>query len=213
MILFLSVNGVAFSQTAKISVNFTETPLSEVFAALGKQSKMVFLYDHKLIESKGKVSLKADNQELEKVLKEFLPPLGLTYIFEDSVVVVRKAPADRPVKAVRMITGVVTDETGQPLPGVHVVIKGTHKGIATDVNGKFSVAVEDGTKPVFVLSFVGMEPLELKVSEKDNYKVILSTKLQKFDDVIVTGYQTISRERSAGSYRGFQVKKYIKRRT
>lgn len=45
-----------------------------------------------------------------------------------------------------------------------------------------------------------MEPLELKVSEKDNYKVILSTKLQKFDDVIVTGYQTISRERSAGSY-------------
>ncbi|WP_279109084.1 SusC/RagA family TonB-linked outer membrane protein [Butyricimonas virosa] len=200
MILFLSVNTVAFSQTAKISVNFTETPLSEVFAELGKQAKMVFLYDHKLVESKGKVSLKADNQELEKVLKGFLPTLGLTYVFEDSVVVIRKAPVDCPLKAVRMITGVVTDETGQPLPGVHVVIKGSHKGVATDVNGKFNVAVEDGTKPVFVLSFVGMEPQELKVSEKDNYKVVLTAKLQKFDDVIVTGYQTISRERSAGSY-------------
>lgn len=166
---------------------------------------MVFLYDHKLVESKGKVSVKADNQELEKVLKEFLPALGLTYVFEDSVVVIRKAPVDRPLKAVRMITGVVTDETGQPLPGVHVVIKGSHKGVATDVNGKFNVAVEDGTKPVFVLSFVGMEPQELKVSEKDNYKVVLTAKLQKFDDVIVTGYQTISRERSAGFiFEGFR---------
>ena len=72
MILFLSVNTVAFSQTAKISVNFTETPLSEVFAELGKQAKMVFLYDHKLVESKGKVSLKTDNQKLEKVLKEWI---------------------------------------------------------------------------------------------------------------------------------------------
>ena len=72
MILFLSVNRDAFSQTAKISVNFTETSLSEVFAELGKQVKMVFLYDHKLVESKGKVSLKTDNQKLEKVLKEWI---------------------------------------------------------------------------------------------------------------------------------------------
>ena len=56
----------------RISVNFTETSLSEVFAELGKQVKMVFLYDHKLVESKGKVSLKTDNQKLEKVLKEWI---------------------------------------------------------------------------------------------------------------------------------------------
>ena len=42
------------------------------FAELGKQVKMVFLYDHKLVESKGKVSLKTDNQKLEKVLKEWI---------------------------------------------------------------------------------------------------------------------------------------------
>ena len=69
---YLSVNTVAFSRTAKISVNFTETPLSEVFAELGKQVKMVFLYDHKLVESKEKVFLKTDNQKLEKVLKEWI---------------------------------------------------------------------------------------------------------------------------------------------
>ena len=72
LILRLSVNTVAFSRTAKISVNFTETPLSEVFAELGKQVKMVFLYDHKLVESKEKVFLKTDNQKLEKVLKEWI---------------------------------------------------------------------------------------------------------------------------------------------
>lgn len=89
---------------------------------------------------------------------------------------------------------------GNPYRVFTLLLKVHIKVLPTDVNGKFNVAVEDGTKPVFVLSFVGMEPQELKVSEKDNYKVVLTAKLQKFDDVIVTGYQTISRERSAGSY-------------
>ena len=200
MVSLLSVHSVAFSQTTKVSVNLTDTPLSEIFAELGKQARVVFLYDHKLIETKGKVSLKADNKELDKVLKEFLAPLKLTYVFEDSVVIIRKAEIKQPVKTVRLITGVVTDESGLPLPGVHVVIKGSQKGVATDLNGEFKIPVENGEKPVFVLSFIGMQTQELKVSEKDNYKVILTAQIQKFEDVVVTGYQTLSRERSAGSF-------------
>ncbi|MFR7811691.1 MAG: TonB-dependent receptor plug domain-containing protein [Butyricimonas faecihominis] len=92
----------------------------------------------------------------------------------------------------------VTDETGNPT-GVHVVIKGSHKGVATDVNGKFNVAVEDGTKPYLFFRLWGWSH-RIESFLKHNYKVVLTAKLQKFDDVIVTGYQTISRERSAGSY-------------
>ena len=53
MVSLLSVHSVAFSQTTKVSVNLTDTPLSEIFAELGKQARVVFLYDHKLIETKG----------------------------------------------------------------------------------------------------------------------------------------------------------------
>lgn len=80
------------------------------------------------------------------------------------------------------------------------MIKGSQKGVATDLNGEFKIPVENGEKPVFVLSFIGMQTQELKVSEKDNYKVILTAQIQKFEDVVVTGYQTLSRERSAGSF-------------
>lgn len=200
MVLFLSVPATAFSQTVKVSVNFTEAPLSEVFAELGKQAKVVFLYDQKLVASKGKVTLKADDKELEKVLKEFLPSLGLTYVFEDNVVVIREAQPAKQVKTVRLVSGVVTDENNQPLPGVHVVLKGSQKGVATDGKGEFKVAVDTTTKPVFVLSFIGRQPKELQVTEKDHYKVMLPLRIEKFEDVVVTGYQTLSRERSAGSF-------------
>lgn len=189
-----------YSQTVKVSVNFTETPLAEIFTALGKQAGVVFLYDQKLIGAKGKVNLKAEDKELEKVLKEFLPPLRLTYVFEDGVVIIREVQGQHPVKTARIITGVVTDEEDQPLPGVHVVLKGSLSGVATDRNGEFRVAVESSMKPVLVLSFIGKQTQEVKVSEKDNYKVILPMRVEKFEDVVVTGYQTLSRERSAGSF-------------
>lgn len=135
--VFFLLSVQVYSQTVKVSVNFTETPLAEIFTALGKQAGVVFLYDQKLIGSKGKVNLKAEDKALEKVLKEFLPPLGLTYVFEDGVVIIREVQGQQTVKATRIITGVVTDEDDQPLPGVHVVLKGSLSGVATITTESF----------------------------------------------------------------------------
>ena len=53
------------------------------------------------------------------------------------------------------ITGVVTDENNAPIPGVNVIIKGTTKGVITDLNGKYKIQVNDPSKDVLVFSFIG----------------------------------------------------------
>jgi len=87
------------------------------------------------------------------------------------------------------VRGSVTDASGTPLPGVTVVLKGTSKATATDVNGNFSLTVpEEGS--VLVFSFIGYERQEFPVSGQTTINVTLNQDAQKLDEVVIVGYGT-----------------------
>lgn len=87
--------------------------------------------------------------------------------------------------AQRTVSGKVTDDTGEGLPGVNVVIKGTTNGVTTDVDGNYVISVDDDD--IIVFSYVGFESQEIKVGSRTALDVEMSgaTELQ---EVIVTGY-------------------------
>lgn len=89
-----------------------------------------------------------------------------------------------------VVTGVVTDENGEALPGVSVVLKGTKTAVTTNMDGKFSLRLPAATTSGrLVFSFIGMKNKEvvLKKSE-DYYKVVMEEEAQSLDDIVVTGY-------------------------
>lgn len=96
------------------------------------------------------------------------------------------------------IKGNVVDENGEPVLGANVIIKGTTYGTVTDIDGNFSLNVRNGQ--TIVISFLGYVSHEITVSGKSQYKVSLEPDTHLIDEVIVTGYQTISKERAAGSF-------------
>ena len=97
------------------------------------------------------------------------------------------------------LKGVVLDENGQPVPGANVVVKGTTMGTITDMDGKFSLQVEKGA--TIVVSLIGYANKEVQINErKAKYTVSLEPETHLLDEVIVTGYQTISKERATGSF-------------
>lgn len=81
------------------------------------------------------------------------------------------------------ITGVVTDKSGSPLPGVNVIEKGTTNGTATDANGFFSLNVSD--KATIIVSFVGFQNKEVKVGHKTNFRIKLEEE-GSLNEVVVT---------------------------
>jgi len=86
------------------------------------------------------------------------------------------------------ITGIVRDDTNEPLPGVTVVVLGTTIGTITDVDGNYSIKASPTNKLNF--SFIGMESQIITVGDQTRIDVILSTTVQKVDEVVVVGYGT-----------------------
>jgi TonB-linked SusC/RagA family outer membrane protein len=84
------------------------------------------------------------------------------------------------------VTGVVTDESGNSLPGVNVFEKGTTNGTITDLDGKYMLRVQNGTTITF--SFIGYDDQEFSVSGTKQLNVVLKESTQEIEEVVVVGY-------------------------
>lgn len=97
------------------------------------------------------------------------------------------------------ISGVVTDDRGETLIGATISVKETKKGTVTDIDGHFTLDVRAGD--TLVVSYIGMKTREVKVERgKKEYLIQLETDTAMLDEVMVTGYQTLSKERSTGAF-------------
>ena len=103
----------------------------------------------------------------------------------------------------RKITGTVVDESGEPVIGASVLVKGKGTGSVTDLNGKFTV--EASTGAVLQISFVGYTTQEIKVTSASTYKVILKDDSQALNEVVVTA-MGIKKERKALGYAVSDIK-------
>lgn len=97
----------------------------------------------------------------------------------------------------QVVTGRITDEKGEGLPGVTVLVKGTSTGTTTNANGDFSLDVPDGA--TLVVSSVGYKTQEIAVAGRTAINVALATDTQQLNDVVVVGYLTQERQNVTGS--------------
>lgn len=100
----------------------------------------------------------------------------------------------------RTVQGLVQDDLGDALPGASVVIAGTTQGVATDIDGRFVLNINTDKSIVLVVSYLGMETQEIIITPKvKELSIVLLPQHKALDEVVVTGFQTISRERTSGS--------------
>jgi len=95
------------------------------------------------------------------------------------------------------IEGTVTDEIGQPIPGVTVSIPGTSIGAATDIEGKYKLTVAEGATLLF--SFIGFESQTVRVGNQQVINVTLLEDTASLDEVVVIGYGTVKKSDLTGS--------------
>ena len=105
----------------------------------------------------------------------------------------------------KVLKGQVTDESGAPLPGANVLIKGTTIGVQTDADGNFSIEVL-GNNNTLVVSFIGMEEQEVTIGVGP-LKIVLKETGQKLNEVVIVGYSTVKKESLTGSLQTINNKK------
>jgi TonB-dependent starch-binding outer membrane protein SusC len=98
----------------------------------------------------------------------------------------------------RTITGTVTDNTGELLPGVSVVVRGTTLGTVTNVDGQYSLTVPP-TAQFLTFSFVGMASRDVAIGEQTNIDIVMTSDVIGLDEIVVVGYGTQTRANVIGS--------------
>lgn len=98
----------------------------------------------------------------------------------------------------KKLTGKVTDQTGAPIPGASVVVKGTTIGTSTDINGNYSLIVPNDAK-ILAVSFLGMKPQEIPIGSDLVYNVSLSEQRIGLSEFVVIGYGSVRRTDATGS--------------
>jgi TonB-linked SusC/RagA family outer membrane protein len=106
--------------------------------------------------------------------------------------------AQKSNSADKVISGVVNEEKGEPIPGVTVLVKGTSIGTITDLNGAYSVKVPSGSTTL-VFSFIGMKKQEIAISDSRVVNVIMKSEELGLDEVVVVGYGTQKKETATGA--------------
>jgi len=181
-------------KSEKITLNIQKQPIVKVFKEITDQTGLNFFYSEKVISKKqNTVNLKVTNADVKTVLDELTKQTSLYFIRQGKTITVsdQKEPEQKKnqPKASRKITGIVKDQNDEPVIGASVAIKGTAIGTITDLDGAYSLEVEEGT--LITVSYVGYSPIQFTVSNnKSEYNISLKEDSEMLSEVVVVGYGT-----------------------
>ncbi len=158
----------SFSQEKVIIEKNQLATVDQVFKIIKKQTDFDFIYPRRLFKNSPKVKLNRGEVTVSELLEQSLSSNNISFeLAEDNTILIVEKPIINEVKKVQQkVTGIVTDNNGQPLPGVNVIVKGTTTGTTTDINGNYEITANEGD--VLVFSYVGFETKEFTVTSGDS---------------------------------------------
>ncbi|WP_162850082.1 SusC/RagA family TonB-linked outer membrane protein [Sphingobacterium yanglingense] len=194
----------------KISLSHKNVGIETVLKNIRTNTGYDFVYPKSLFKNTPLISIEAKNEELSSVLQKLFSNQSVQYSVENKTIILRekisRVDHSTGMESLQQITvkGRVVGEKGEPLVGATVHVKQQGKTIATDIGGSFSLNMLPDNA-VLVISYMGYVPYEIKVGIKSEdigtirLKVVVS-ELGEASVVINTGYQTVSKERTTGSF-------------
>ena len=190
--------GNSLAQKQQVTLNLKNVSLYELFNQIKEQTGLRFLYNAEQLDGLANVSVQAQNEKVSDVLNKVFSGKALTYDCDGKVIIVKKQEILPQTIKAKIISGKVTDYRDNPLPGVTIQIKGTAVGTSTNSSGVYSLPIAT-SDAVLSFSFIGMKTQEIAVANKSEINVKMTEESSNLDEVVVTGYQDIRRDRVTGS--------------
>jgi TonB-linked SusC/RagA family outer membrane protein len=188
----------AYSQKTKLSLDFSKTKLVDVLDEIEERSEFFFLYNENLVDTEREVTLSIENKKVDEILEQLFLGTDVVYTITDRKIILAPSFLSANEQERKSISGKVTDDAGQPLPGVTVIIKGTTNGTVTNMDGNYSITnIPEGT--ILRFSFVGMLSQEIVVSNQTAIDVILANDAIGIEEVVAVGYGVQKRVNLTGS--------------
>lgn len=201
MLVFLAVTVSALAQSATgklVTLNMKSAPVSKVLVEIKRQTGLNFIYNASLEKDWPKVNIRLKNKPASSAISKIADIIGCTYTVNGTVVTLAQQQVSQ---ARRSISGTVRDKEGNPIVGAPVRVSGTSIMTLTDVDGHYEMSIPQ-SRSQLKISYVGMDDQNIIVAEgrQPLHRDFTMTDANNLSEVVVTGYQTISKERATGAF-------------
>ena len=175
------------SQIARVNIVANKLSVKEIIKQIEDQTDYLFVYSNEKVDLSHRVSLNASDISVINVLNRIFENSDIGYAMEGNNILLMKKEAIRQQKG-KVLKGAVKDQSGEPVIGANVVVKGTTNGTVTDVDGNFTLEVS--SKSILLVSYIGYAPQEVTVGNLQSINVKLREDTEMLDEVVVVGYGT-----------------------
>uniref|UniRef100_UPI003216C68A SusC/RagA family TonB-linked outer membrane protein n=1 Tax=uncultured Draconibacterium sp. TaxID=1573823 RepID=UPI003216C68A len=197
-----SLAAESYSQSTKLTLNIENSSVKKILSEIEDQSEFRFFYSGN-VDVERKTSILTKDCKIFEILDKLFENTDVKYevrgrqialLQESETFGFPKSESSQP----KTIKGNVIDESGEPLPGVTVVVEGTTKGTITDIDGNYTLTGVIGDD-ILAFSFVGMTTQKVEVGNKTTINITLKTDAIGVEEVVVTALG-IKREKKALGY-------------
>lgn len=192
-----------YSQGKDITLKIAKTnTIENVISEIEKATDYVFIYNEDVIPAlKKEVNVDMSDQSLDEILDQLIIGTDLGYKLSSKQITLYKDASKKesvelkilePLKAQQQskktVTGTIVDERGEPIIGANIIEKGTSNGTITDIDGNFSLSVENNAS--LRISYIGYLEQEINTEGKTSINIVLKEDTKTLDELVVVGYGT-----------------------
>ena len=189
----------SYSQMTKLTLKLEDVKISDALKEIENQSEFFFLYSPKLIDVERKVNIDAESEPIKDILSNIFDEDVMFAVVDRQIILTKiDLPTSAKETQQQKITGTITDEQGNLLAGVTVLVKGTTNGALSDVSGKYIIN-DPPNNATLIFSFVGMSTQEIASNGQKVIDVVLKEEAIGLEEVVVTGYSTQRKKDLTGS--------------
>ncbi len=202
LILFvvLQVSASVSAQNTRLDLKMKNATISQVFDEIERQSDVYFFYNKSQLDDKKTINVDLRNKTINEVLRSIISDLNLTYEISGKNIIIKAGnPLESETNQANIkVKGTVKSSSGELLPGVSVLVKGSTNGTITDIEGNYVLASVPANATL-IFSFVGMKTEEVNVSGKTTVNLILKEETVGIDEVVAIGYGTAKKRETVGA--------------
>lgn len=184
--LFLASQMTISAQNVSFSTN--KVTLKSAFEKIEKASKYKIAYNSSQLDANRSVTLSKTSGDVFGMLTQLLKGTNCTYEMEGNYIIIKPFQKNQTSGKKVKVRGVIKDETGEPIIGATIRVKGHSEGTVSDFDGNFSLDVTgDNTLQI---SYIGYQTKEFVVGKQHHFSIVLEEDKKILNEVVVIGYGT-----------------------
>lgn len=184
--LFLASQMTISAQNVSFSTN--KVTLKSAFEKIEKASKYKIAYNSSQLDANRSVTLSKKSDDVFGMLTQLLKETNCTYELEGNYIIIKPLQKAQTSGKKVKVRGVIKDETGEPIIGATVRVKGQSEGTVSDFDGNFTLDVTDDN--TLQISYIGYQTQEFAVGKQHHFSIVLEEDKKILNEVVVIGYGT-----------------------